>query len=72
MFELMKDDNSDPFENALETKAITGQIVLINMCMGALGLFGLCSAFVSYQLEYEEDFGLRLQYLLCSVSKNTF
>jgi hypothetical protein len=60
IFELMKEDISDPFEKALESKATTGQIVTINMCMGMLGLFGLCMAWISYKLEYEEQFDYQL------------
>jgi hypothetical protein len=60
IFELMKVDISDPFEKALESKATTGQIVTINMCMCMLGLFGLCMAWISYKLEYEEQFDYQL------------
>jgi hypothetical protein len=67
IFELMKEDISDPFEKALESKATTGQITTINMCMGALGLFGLCMAWISYNLEYQEQFDYQLTVTLFMV-----
>jgi hypothetical protein len=70
IFELMKEDISDPFEKARESKATNGQIITINMCMCALGLFGLCMAWISHSLEYFEDFDYHLTATLFMVQNN--
>jgi hypothetical protein len=55
-FDLFKEDLSDPLEKALESKATWGQMLIINKCMFALGLFGLAISSVSYQLEFYEEY----------------
>ena len=55
----MKEQRDDPFEKARESKATWGQIVIVNMCMFALGLFNLCTAGLAYNLEFYEEFDRR-------------
>lgn len=67
LFEKFREDYSDPFEKARESKATQGQIQIINMAMFACGLFGLLLSISAYSYEYYEDYNMRLYVILCMI-----
>lgn len=67
LFELIKQDISEPFEKARESKATIGQISIINNSMIILTLFSVLIGSLAYIKEFDEKFD-NILYVLLSMN----